>query len=69
MQCEFEAQAKIVQNYWRIIRTSVQKILREGDNKSKTTSNSITKENIKSKDIEKREFAFTMSITAYVSKI
>lgn len=66
MQCEYEAQAQIVQNYWRIIRNNVQRIMREGD-KSKTSSNLITKDNIKLQDIkEKRDFAFTMGITAYV---
>lgn len=70
MQCEFEAQTQIVQNYWRIIRNNVQRIIREADKTKNSGGNSTTtttplKESTKLQDIkEKRDFAFTMGITA-----
>lgn len=55
MQCEYEAQARILQNYWQFIRQSIQRIMLAD---SSSEGKKINKEG--------RLVALTMGISAYV---
>lgn len=66
MRCKFEAEAKIIRNYWRIVRTNVQRILRDTGKATSPNNNSSVQDkkswnqNLK----EKPNFALTMGISA-----